>query len=106
MAQLMIEIIESQWNKAIRKYIEKILIAFGDSLVGFLSPSNPNITVYDYNVVIVLNRKPRKEDIRLARQIAREVEKELGLDVLIVPIVVEKGDLIEEEAYGIFGGQN
>lgn len=102
MAQLVIQIEKLMWKELINQYLKEILSLFEDRLVGFYASYDPNVTVYDYNVIIVVKDIPTDKDIEEVRAIARNIEEEAGLDTLIIPIVVEKGDIIEDEAYATF----
>ena len=91
-----------QWTQLIREYKKRISKCFGRKLVAFFASQNPDVTVDDYNVVIVLDRV-RDDDWRIARAIARELEREMGTEIMIVPAVVEKGSILEKEAKNVFG---
>jgi len=97
----LLEITEMKWRKIVQEYINKISAEFGSRLVSFIASYDPNVTVNDYNVVIVLD-KVSDEDWKTVRKIARSLEAELGVEIVIIPAVTEKGSILEEEARNVF----
>jgi len=98
----LLQITEMKWRKMIQEFINKISDTFGSRLVSFIASYDPNVTVNDYNVVIVLD-KVSDEDWKVVRRIARDLEETLGVEITIVPAVTKKGSLLEEEAQNVFG---
>lgn len=98
----LLQIARLDWRKLVQEYMKRITDEFGHRLIAFIASYDPDVTVDDYNVVIVLDRV-RDDDWRIARTIARELEREMGTEIMIVPAVVEKGSILEKEAKNVFG---
>ena len=98
----LLQIVRLDWRKLIQEYMKRITDEFGHRLIAFIASYDPDVTVDDYNVVIVLD-EVRSDYWRIARTIARELEREMGMEIMIIPAVVEKGSILEKEAKNVFG---
>ncbi|MGQ4892002.1 MAG: hypothetical protein ACP6IP_05885 [Candidatus Njordarchaeia archaeon] len=96
-----LNIAELKWRRLVQDFMKVVSDFFGSRLVSFLASYNPDVTVNDFNVVIVLD-KVSDEDWSAVRRMARDLEAKLGVDVMIVPAVVEKDHLLVEEAKNVF----
>ena len=97
MALIVLE--KPEWLNIIGQYLRKIAAIFGNRIIKILVAPNPDNLVYDANVIIVVS-KLEDEDFKKALNAARELEKSMDLDIMILPCVVEKGSIIELEAEG------
>ena len=97
----LLEIAELGWRRIVQEYVNRISAFFGSRLVSFVASYDPNVTVDDYNVVVVLDRVS-DEDRRSVLRMARSLEAELGVEIVLVPAVVERGSFLEEEAKNVF----
>ena len=97
----LIQISELKWRKLIQEFYNKVSNKLEERLISFIASYDPDVTVHDYNVVLVLD-KPSEEDRRLVRRIAREIESDFGAGITIVPEVTDKDSLLEKEAKIVF----
>ena len=97
----LLQIARLDWRKLVQEYMKRITDEFGHRLIAFIASYDPDVAVDDYNVVIVLD-KVQDDDWRIARAIARELEKEMGMGIMIIPAVVEKGSILVKEAQTVF----
>ena len=75
----------------------------GSNFIGLVAAPEPNITLHDINVVVIVKNvssKVRQEVIDIARQ----VEEDLGTSPIISSITLERGDLLINEFKGWFYG--
>ncbi len=90
------------WQKAMRKLKEKLCAKLANNLVKVISSKNPDVTLHDRNLVVVV-RRLSDDVIDAVYDAIDEVEKEFGIENEILPMILEENDAKIEEYERVLG---
>ncbi len=97
MLPIVIEMGLPDWSESLMEFAHRLKSAFGSRLVRIIALPSPDLSVYDSNVLVVLDRFDR-EDVRRVLELAIEVDERIN------PLVAGKWERDAVEAFISEGG--
>ncbi len=93
---------EQLWLTMLYYLYVKLSKVLGDNFIKLAAPRNPDVTLHDRNLVVVV-RRLSDDVIDAVYDAIDEVEKEFGIENEILPMILEENDAKIEEYERVLG---
>jgi len=96
---------QEKWIKLILKFHQELRDNLKENFVELIAPPDPDISLHDINVVVVV-KKVNSETRKLVAEIARKIEKEMKIGIVLITLTLEQDDPLVDEYRGYFEGES